>query len=201
MLGLLVRESAAVAALCPAPYTHFFALDKLFAFRQRIGRKEPIVVCGREFRSEVVEHLNEVAGPQPKPTGHTLAREACALLAWSGPDGRPALSSAKVALRKLQKRGILMLRPGRTKARHGLRASGQKLPPLKAVPRRVDPVQGLRLPLLSGQEDPLHGLWNDWIIAQHPCGDAPLVGAQLRYLIGSEQGWLGALGFGPAAFV
>src|SRR2546426_1707792 len=52
----------------------------------------------------------------------------------------------------------------------------------------------------SDLEDPLHGLWNDLIIAQHPCGDAPLVGAQLRYLIGSEHGWLGALGFGPAAF-
>jgi hypothetical protein len=54
---------------------------------------------------------------------------------------------------------------------------------------------------LSGHEDPLHGLWNELIIQQHPCGDAPLVGAQLRYLIGSEHGWLGALGFGPAAFV
>ena len=27
------------------------------------------------------------------------------------------------------------------------------------------------------------------------------MGAQLRYLIGSEHGWLGALGFGPAAFL
>jgi hypothetical protein len=44
-------------------------------------------------------------------------------------------------------------------------------------------------------------LWNDLMIEQHPCADAPLVGAQLRYLIGSEHGWLGALGFGPAAFV
>jgi hypothetical protein len=81
-----------------------------------------------------------------------------------------------------------------------LRASGQKLPALHTVPPRVDQIEGLRLHLLSGQEDPLHGLWNDLIIAQHPCGDAPLVGAQLRYLIGSDHGWLGALGFGPAAF-
>ena len=162
--------------------------------------KESIVVCGREFRAEVVAHLNQLAGQQPAPTGNTLAREACALLAWFGCDGRPALSSAKVALRKLQKRGILMLRPVRTKARHRLRASGQQLPLLQEVPRRVDQVQGLRLHLLSGQEDPLHGVWNDLIIAQHPCGDAPLVGAQLRYLIGSDHGWLGALGFGPAAF-
>jgi hypothetical protein len=68
------------------------------------------------------------------------------------------------------------------------------------VPKRVDQIQGLRLHLLSGQEDALHPLWNDLMIAQHPCGDAPLVGAQLRYLIGSDHGWLGALGFGPAAF-
>ena len=161
---------------------------------------ESIVVCGREFRAEVVEHLNQLARQQPPPTGNTIAREACALLAWYGPDGRPALPSAKVALRKLQKRGLLMLRPARTKARHRLRASGQPLPPVEGVPRRVDQVRGLRLHLLSGQQDGLHGLWNDLIIAQHPCGSAPLVGAHLRYLIGSDHGWLGALGFGPAAF-
>jgi hypothetical protein len=166
-----------------------------------IGVQEPIVVCGREFRPEVVEHLNQLARQQPAPSGHTLARETCALLAWYGPDGRPALASAKVALRKLQGRGLLVLRPARSKARHRLRASGQKLPLLGVVPRRVDQVRGLGLHLLSGPEDPRHGVWNDLIIAQHPCGDAPLVGAQLRYLIGSEQGWLGALGFGPAAFV
>jgi len=165
-----------------------------------IGMQEPIVVCGREFRPEVVEQLNQLARQQPQPSGHALAREACALLAWYGPDGRPALASAKVALRKLHQRGVLTLHPARSKARHGLRASGQPLPSLGAVPRRVDQLQGLHLHLLSGQEDALHGVWNDLIIAQHPCGEAPLVGAQLRYLIGSEHGWLGALGFGPAAF-
>ena len=162
--------------------------------------QEPIIVSGREFLPEVVEHLNQLARQQPEPSGNTLAREACALLAWYGPDGRPALSSAKVALRKLEKRGLLGLRPVQGKTRHRLRASGQKLPVLSGVPARVDQIQGLRLHLLSGHADPLHGVWNDLIIAQHPCGDAPLVGTQLRYLIGSEHGWLGALGFGPAAF-
>jgi len=42
---------------------------------------------------------------------------------------------------------------------------------------------------------------HDLILARHPCGDAPLVGAQRRYLIGSDHGWLGAPGLGPAAFV
>jgi hypothetical protein len=130
------------------------------------------MASGREFRPEVLEHLNALARRRPAPTGHRLAQEACTLLAWQGPDGRPALVSARVALRKLQQRGLLW-RP--------------------AAPR-------LKLHLLSGQDDTLHLVWNDLIIAQHPCGDAPLVGAQLRYLIGSDHGWLGAVGFGPAAF-
>jgi Domain of unknown function (DUF4338)/Transposase DNA-binding len=166
-----------------------------------MGMQEPIVVCRREFRPEVLEHLNQLARQQPAPSGNALAREACALLAWYGPDGRAALSSAKVALRKLQKRGLLAPRPTRSQAPHRLRGSGRKLPSLNGVPKRADQIQGLHLHLLSGQEDARHGVWNDLIIAQHPCGDAPLVGAQLRYLIGSDHGWLGALGFGPAAFV
>jgi len=166
---------------------------------------EPIIVSGREFRPEVVAHLNELARQQPAPTGQRLAQEVCTLLAWYGPDGRPSLVSAKVAVRKLQQRGIL-LRPAApatapSPARHCLRGSGEALPPLGAVPGRVDKIRGLHLHLISGQADPLHLLSNDLIIAQHPCGDAPLVGAQLRYLIGSDHGWLGALGFGPAAYV
>jgi hypothetical protein len=123
-------------------------------------------------------------------------------LGWYSPDGRPAVASAKVALRKLHKRGLLTL-PGRDRPckSHRLRPSGQPLPPLTGVLRPGVPIAGLRLHLVSGYEDPLHGTWNDFMIAHHPLGDAPLVGPQVRYLMGSECGWLGALGFGTAAFV
>ena len=162
---------------------------------------ESTVVCGRQFTPEILLHLQQLASQEPPPSRNAVAREACACLAWFSPDGRPALSSAKVALRKLRRRGLLELAPsGRRKSSHRLRRSGKTLPALAGVPAQVERIGGLRLYLLSGGEDPLHGLWNDLIIEQHPCGDAPLVGAQLRYLIGSEHGWLGALGFGPAAF-
>jgi hypothetical protein len=162
-----------------------------------------VTVCGRQFSPELLTHLSQFANQEPAPSGNQIAKEACSALAWFSPNGRPALSSAKVALRKLQRRGLLELprSKGRPCCRHRLRRSGQGLPPLKGVPRRADKLRGLQLHLLSGAEDPLHTTWNDLIIEQHPLGDAPLVGAQLRYLIGSEHGWLGALGFGPAAFV
>lgn len=42
-------------------------------------------------------------------------------------------------------------------------------------------------------------IWNEMMIREHPRGAGPLVGRQLRYLIHSQHGWLGGLGFGAAA--
>lgn len=166
---------------------------------------DTVIVSGRPFSPELLGHLQDLAGQQPPPSRNQIAQETCRCLAWFSPDGRPALSSAKAALRKLHKRALLTL-PGlpmkTAKPRpHRLRASGQALPPVTSVPKTVDQVANLQLHLITGEKDPLHRLWNDLMIQQHPCGDAPLVGAQLRYLIGSAHGWLGAIGFGPAAFV
>lgn len=165
--------------------------------------EKPVIIGGRVFTVEFVEYLNAVEEQQPALSANALARVVCEHLGWYSPDGRAAVSSAKVAVRKLRERGMLhggVVGPRRART-HRLRASGEELPEVNGVPGRVDGVRGLHLYLLSGCEDRLHGLWNDLIIRQHPCGDAPLVGPQLRYLIGSEHGWLGALGFGPAAFV
>ena len=164
---------------------------------------KPIILGGRTFTPEFIEHLNIVQAQEPATSNNELARIVCEHLAWYSPNGRPASSSAKVAVTKLRKRGLLRggkVGPQRVRT-HRLRPSGKPLPKVTAVPDRVDHLCGLHLYLLTGALDPLHGMWNDLIIQQHPCGDAPLVGAQLRYLIGSEHGWLGAIGFGPAAFM
>ena len=158
---------------------------------------------GRTFTPALIWHLTQMIAADPQIRRGDLAREVCVQLDWYSPNGRPAVSSARVALCKLARRGLLALPipPRSARRRHRLRPSGQPLPPVGAVPRRVEEIRGLHLYLLAGCADPRHGLWNDLMIQQHPCGDAPLVGAQLRYLIGSEHGWLGALGLGPAAFV
>ena len=164
---------------------------------------KPLMLGGRTFRTEFIEQLRLLQRQEPVPSNTELARVVCQRLAWYSPDGRPALSSARVALNKLRKRGLLDGSAGaRGRSRpHRLEPSGQPLPAVFGVPARVDRVQGLHLYLLSGCKDPLHGLWNDLIIRQHPCAEAPLVGPQLRYLIGSEHGWLGAMGFASPAFV
>jgi hypothetical protein len=113
------------------------------------------------------------------------------------------ISSASVALRKLEKLGKVQLPPLVARApgarRRGLPDDGQPLPPLpKGSPHRA--LSGLRLRLIQGQKDPLHPVWNRLIVREHPLGRSPLVGAQLRYLIECDGGIVGAFGFGPAAF-
>lgn len=73
------------------------------------------------------------------------------------------------------------------------------VPAPKGVPAQVEEVQGLRLVEVSTGEDQLFRTWNELILTEHPLEDCRLVGRQLRYLIGSDHGWLGAIGFGSCA--
>jgi hypothetical protein len=99
-----------------------------------------VIVCGRVFHPELVQHLSQMASQQPPPGRNVLAHEVCSHLAWFSPNGRAALSGAKVALRKLSRRGLLSLPPvpGRYTRTHRLQPSGQPLPPVFEVPKRVD---------------------------------------------------------------
>ena len=164
---------------------------------------KPLILCGRVFTPEFISYLDERMQVDPLLSNNALARIICEHLAWWTGAGRAAVASAKKAIAKLRRRGLLS-EPGIRRARprsHRLRPSGQPLPAIERLPKAVEEIGGLRLVLVEGHEDPLHRLWNDLMIQQHPCGDAPLVGPQLRYLIGSDHGWLGALGFSSAAFL
>jgi hypothetical protein len=65
------------------------------------------------------------------------------------------------------------------------------------VPHKAGEVRGLELIQVSGEEQ--MRIWNEMMIREHPRGHGPLVGRQMRYLVGSEHGWLGALGFAAPA--
>src|SRR5664279_4906238 len=70
-------------------------------------------------------------------------------------------------------------------------------PPPTAIPESLEDVQGLRLVEVVDAEH--RRIWNELMIREHPLKDSRLVGRQLRYLLASDYGWLGGLGFGSAA--
>ena len=119
---------------------------------------------------------------------------------WGFQDARGELqrSGCVKALRKLEAAGHFTLPEAQAKNGPG---TPKRLPEAVAdptgVPAQAGEVRGLALLLVSGEEH--MRIWNEMMIREHPRGHGPLVGRQVRYLISSEHGWLGALGFAAPA--
>lgn len=127
-----------------------------------------------------------------------LADEVCRHFGFFDPRGTTQCSSCLKALRELERQGHFLLPPGRNLTRRGgAKSGGEPVPPAEGVPSEAGQVLGLQLILVEtfGQRQ----VWNDMMSREHPRGAGPLVGRQLRYLVGSEHGLLGGLGFSAAA--
>jgi hypothetical protein len=161
-------------------------------------------VSGRWVDQQVLERLSRRSqGPLPPPR-RQLIEEFCRAADWHDAKGRLSISSASVALRRLEQRGLVQLppmasRPNGSTAR-GLFDDGEPLPALPKLPQSGGAIAGLRLRLIADEHDPAHRIWNRLIVREHPLGRRPLVGAQLRYLVECDAGIVGAFGFGPPAF-
>ena len=164
---------------------------------------DAIRIAGRWISKSLLNRFSARSQGTSPLTRQAMLKEFCRLTHWKDRKGRLCLSSANVAIRRLEKNGCVIFPPaGPIKARSGprkLRDDGLPLPPLPKLPRSVDLIKDLRLELIVDDKDPHHAIWNRLICREHPLGEAPLVGAQLRYLIFAGVAPIGAFGFGPAS--
>lgn len=127
-----------------------------------------------------------------------LARRLCEQHGFRDARGRLQTAGCLKALNTLSRAGHFVLPSARSRPGRGTpRRLAAAVPAPQGVPDDVGAVQGLCL--LRVDDDAAMRVWNELMIAEHPRGAGPLVGAQLRYLIGSAHGWLGAFGFSAAA--
>ena len=119
-----------------------------------------------------------------------LATRACEHFKFYDARGQIQTSSCAKALRQLEQAGHITL-PGirRKRAKKQSRRLPEPVPLPVDVPREVGGVEDLRLVLVCTDEE--QRIWNELMLREHPLGDGPLVGRQLRYLINSRHGWLG----------
>jgi hypothetical protein len=132
-----------------------------------------------------------------------LARHVCAALELRDARGRLRTGGTLKALRVLEARGYWRL-PKAKNAQGKLgrwkpRRLGWAVAVPRQVPARAEQVKGLKLVEVRPEEEEWVRTWNELMETEHPLHDARMVGRQLRYLIGSEHGWLGAVGFGSCA--
>ena len=145
-----------------------------------------------------IEYVRGLLESNENLTRNELAGIVCKRFGFFDARDQEQVSGCLKALRELEAAGHFVLPAARAKTGHN---SPQRLwDPVAVptnVPAQVGDVCGLSLVVVRSDEQ--MRIWNELMIREHPQGAGPLVGRQLRYLIGSEHGWLGGLGFAAAA--
>jgi hypothetical protein len=118
---------------------------------------------------------------------------------WRGENDRPKEASCRAALRRLEEQGVIELPPVR-EVDYERKSAAEPEPVWPEVKTSLGRLRGIKLVIVDGKDKGLSRLWRSMMKAHHPLSDGPLCGAQIRYLIASDEGFLGGLSFSAAAW-
>ena len=140
----------------------------------------------------------ELIEQMPDRSPSWIARTVCKSFGFQDHRQQLQQSTCLAALRKLERKGAIAL-PSSNQCAGGLITPvrlGHPVAVPEGVPSQVNEITDLSLELAESTFQ--RALWNE-LILEHPLGHQPTVGRLLRYLVRSEHGYLGALGFSSSA--
>ena len=135
------------------------------------------------------------------PSRAKLSERVCEDFNFADSRGYLQKSSCAVALDELAAAGhfILPLQGKKRNQNKSLTLSrlSEPVPDPIDVPAKAGDVKGLQLVIVVTDEQ--KRTWNELMICEHPRGSTLFVGRQLKYLVSSDHGLLGAIGFAASA--
>ena len=149
-----------------------------------------ILIRERLGQPDAIEQVKELLGTGGRLRRKALAKDLCDRFGFYDELGCPQRTHCLKALRSLEEDRTIFL------AAKNERLWEQVSHP-QSVPPRADLIVDLRLVLVHTEQD--RKVWNELMIREHPLGLGWSVGRMVRYLVESEHGLLGAVGFGPSA--
>ena len=153
-------------------------------------------------RPDSIESIRGLLGRNEHVHRTALSDAVCRHFGFVDSRGETQVAGCAKALRELERAGhfVLPVPLARDAARPRKLRSPRRLDaPVAAaqdVPAQAGEVRALELIKVDSVDG--MRLWNE-LMFEHPQGAGVMVGAQMRYLITSEHGWLGGLGFGASA--
>lgn len=145
-----------------------------------------------------VARVKALMSEAPEAHRTALAGRVCAEFGFVDSRGRAQQAGCSKALRALEREGQIVLPAARTTpGPRGVRRLKSPVPAPTAIPSELSQLGELEFVVV--ENDAHRAIWNELMAREHPRGALRLVGCQLRYLIHSSHGWLGAMGFAAAA--
>lgn len=166
-----------------------------------------MIVCGQKFSQEIIERIELTVTQQPEQSRRQLSRRVCQWLSWRSPTGQLKEMSCRVALLKLERKGIiklpvnnkkLNLRAQTNRDRIELKGKPEEIPKIECDISELGQIE--IIPIKKGDRKQSR-IWNTLMDRYHYLGCGPLCGAQMRYLIQSEKhGFVGGFAFSSSAW-
>jgi hypothetical protein len=130
-----------------------------------------------------------------------IARIVCDEFEFKDALGKGQITSCMKVLRELDEKGTIKLPKPLVvhRKKSEPRRLGHSVDEPENVPESVEKIRDIELIVVESGDLDLMRIHNELICSEHPLGDKRVVGRQLRYLIRSEHGWLGAITFGSSA--
>jgi len=148
--------------------------------------------------STSIEYIKQLLGGNEVAHRTDLAKQVCTHFTFHDARGTMQTSGCLKALRDLESSGHFDLPKTQHKAStKSPRRLTEPVPLPVDVPSEVKHISALELVRVQNAEQ--MRTWNELMLTEHYLGSATLVGRQLRYLIRSEHGWLGGMGFAAPA--
>lgn len=163
-------------------------------------------VCGQDFTPALITRIESTLVEEPSLSRRALSRRVCQWLEWRGANGRLKEMSARVALKRLERRGELRLPAPQAGVRAAVDAgaAGEGEPisgEARGISQSLRALGPVELVLIGDARSAEGQVWRALMQRHHRLGAGPLCGAQLRYLIHSPTaGYLGAVAFSSAAW-
>jgi hypothetical protein len=159
-------------------------------------------ICGQEFSEEIRLRIQQVIDANPEMSQTKLSRIVCQWLNWKSPNGKLKEMSCRVALRRLEKRGLVRLPAGRRKIEIPSKEYDEIISIDKlSVECGLRDIGKIEIIRISGKDKAESRIWRGMMEKYHYLGSGPLCGAQIRYLIKSgKYGYVGGFSFSGAAW-
>ncbi len=152
-------------------------------------------LCGDAAHSRIVAMLSQ----EHFESRRALGRRVCEEFAFIDAAGRPQVSGCMKALAALAATSpdIVLPQPRSGVSDTRPRVLDAPVPEAVGVPGHLLQVRDIAIVQVATADE--RALWNRLIADEHPHGVTTFAGCQVRYLVGSAHGWLGAAGFQAAA--
>jgi len=159
-------------------------------------------VCGQNFTKAIINEIEEMIKAEPCLSRRELSRRICQRNGWYSPNGNLKDMSCRKALVELDRQGIIHL-PAVEKVTNftDLTPTERETDVSPSVGCTLAELGEVRVKPISSRYTNESKVWRTLLEKYHYLGAGPLCGAQIRYIVESNNyGYIGALAFTSATW-